>query len=260
MICVSSGSPVLSFLFFLQTFHSLCASDEPPQTFGLQPPPSLTFYAPHLNVRSSSGPQNPQLGPLTSGHSVALITAKAPAVHFFGSGALTLHSLVPSLLPISSAVRHHRLTRRKTYKTKRKRSWVKGGGGERRPGCCQEEAAVWRGRRNWIHRSARSVTNRHHQHLFLVVGVLVHTNGAIIWKVANGTHESLYVTHGRRLELCFFYINILMKWKYQRKRLRNAFGTQCFSLFCLLAAYSGASAAHVWRPVEHAKHMLNVFF
>lgn len=75
--------------------------------------------------------------------------------------------------------------------------------------------------------------------------------------MANGTHESL---HGRRLELCFFYINILMKWKYQRKRLRNAFGTQCFTLFCLLAAYSGASAAHVWRPVEHAKHMLKVFF
>lgn len=49
------------------------------------------------------GRKNPQLGRLTSGHSAALITAKAPAVHFFGSGALTLHSLVPSLLPITSA-------------------------------------------------------------------------------------------------------------------------------------------------------------
>lgn len=29
----------------------------------------------------------------------------------------------------------------------------------------------------------------------------------------------------------WFFINILMKWKYQRKRLFSAFGTQCFSLF-----------------------------
>lgn len=144
------------------------------------------------------------------------------------------HSLVPSLLPITCAVRHYSLTRRKTYKTKRKTSWLKGSGGERRPGCCQKEAAVRQGRQNWIHRSARSVTDRHHQHLFLVVGVLVDTYGAIIWKVANGTNESLYVAHCRRLEhysFIFFYINILMKWKYQRKRLRNASGTQCFSLF-----------------------------
>lgn len=31
----------------------------------------------------------------------------------------------------------------------------------------------------------------------------------------NAAHESLHVMHGRHLEL--FYINILMKWKYQRK-------------------------------------------
>lgn len=37
-------------------------------------------------------------------------------------------------------------------------------------------------------------------------GVLVHTNSAIIWKVANGTHESLYVPHGRRLELWVFFL------------------------------------------------------
>lgn len=46
---------------------------------------------------------------------------------------------------------------------------------------------------------------------------------------------------GRHLEhysFIFFYINILMKWKYQRKRLRNASGTQCFSLF--------ASWRHTW--------------
>lgn len=31
----------------------------------------------------------------------------------------------------------------------------------------------------------------------------------------NAAHESLHVMHGRHLEL--LYINILMKWKYQRK-------------------------------------------
>lgn len=52
-------------------------------------------------------------------------------------------------------------------------------------------------------------------HLFLVIDVLVDSNGAILRKVETQPHTSLYTMHGKQLELQD--INILMNWKYQRK-------------------------------------------
>ncbi len=52
-------------------------------------------------------------------------------------------------------------------------------------------------------------------HFFLVIHVLVYSNGAILRRVAKQPHASLYVTRGRQLELQD--INILMNWKYHGK-------------------------------------------